>query len=240
MLPIGRDAVRIASALAVVTTCLVLGDLPSAQEKPPLSLQQVEAVLGVQAPDSTVAAEIGNRGLAFRLTHATISCLKDRGADPGVYDIVFRHQGFDEEQRLKLDVGEGDTAQELRVLPSRHMLAKQAYDEAVKLKDDDPGRLTHLDEAIRLDPVFADADMARGIAKGWLGRCEGELPDFDRAIQANSRSAEAYNNRAACYWKLGKTIQAIQDCSESISIDPAQESVFSLRGRAYNKLEGSS
>ena len=287
MLRFGRDAARIAPVLAVVTTCLVLGNPASAQKKPPLSFQQIEALLGVQAPDSTVAAEIGNRGLAFRLTRATISRLKDRGAgpqtlqslsralpqttvvvttqpsspffelrvgsakykadsagrvmiddlDPGAYDIVFHHQGSDEEQRLKLEVGEGNTAQELRVLPSRHMLAQQAYDEAAKLKDDDPGRLTHLDEAVRLDPGFAGAYMARGIAKGWLGRCQDALPDFDRAIQLNSRSAEAYTNRAACYWNLGNTIQAIQDCSESISIDPAQESVFGLRGRAYNKLE---
>ena len=258
----------------------------SAQKKPPLSLQQIEALLGVQAPDSTVAAEIGNRGLSFRLTHATIGRLKDRGAgpqtvqalsralpqttvvvttqpsspffelrvvaakykadsagrvtiddiDPGVYDIGFRYQGADEEQKLKLIVGEGNTVQELRVLPSRQMLAKQEYDEALKLKDDDPGRIAHFDEAVRLDPGFAAAYLARGIAKGWLGRCQDALPDFDRAIQLNSRSAEAYTNRAACSWNLGNTIQAIQDCSASISINPAQESVFSLRGRAYNKL----
>jgi tetratricopeptide (TPR) repeat protein len=259
----------------------------SAQKKPPLSLQQIEALLGVQAPDSTVAAEIGNRGLSFRLTRATIGRLKDRGAgpqtvqalsraipqttvvvttqpssplfelrvgsakyradsagsvtiddlDPGVYDIVFRHQGSDEDQKLKLNVAEGNTAQELRVLPSRQMLAKQEYDEALKLKDNDSVRLTHFDEAVRLDPGFAAAYLARGIAKGWLGRCQDALPDFDRAIQLNSRSAEAYTNRAACSWNLGNTIQAIQDCSESISINPAQESMFSLRGRAYDKLE---
>ena len=256
------------------------------QKKPPLSLQQIEGLLSVQAPDSTVAAEIGTRGLAFRLTHATIGRLKDRGAgpqtiealsralpqttvtvtsqpsspffelrvgtaqykadgagrlsisdlDPGVYDVVFRHQGSDEEQRLKLEVGDSSTTQELRVAPSRQMLAKQAYDEAIKLKDDDPARLSRLDEALRLDPGFAGANLARGIAKGWLGRCQDALPDFDRAIQLN-RSAEAYSNRAACDWNLGNTQQAIQDCTESISINPAQEAMFSLRGRAYNKLE---
>jgi tetratricopeptide (TPR) repeat protein len=117
------------------------------------------------------------------------------------------------------------------------MLAKQAYDEALKLKDDDPGRVTHLDESVRLDPGFAAAYLARGVAKGWLGRCQDALPDFDRAIQLNSRSAEAYANRAACDWNLGNTLQVIQDCTASISNDPAQESLFSLRGRAYNKLE---
>jgi Flp pilus assembly protein TadD len=258
-----------------------------AQRKPPLSLQQIEALLGVQAPDSTVAAEIGSRGLAFRPTRATIGRLRDRGAgletvqalsktlpqttvvvttqpsspffelrvgpanyradsagkvtigdlDPGVYDITFRHQGSDEEQTLKLNVGEGNTAQELRVVPSRQMLAKQAYDDALKLKDDDPGRLTHLDDAVRLNPGFAAAYVARGIAKGWLGRCQDALPDFDRAIQLNARSEEAYTNRAACNWNLGNTQQAIQDCTESLSINPAQDSVFSLRGTAYNKLE---
>jgi tetratricopeptide (TPR) repeat protein len=157
--------------------------------------------------------------------------------DPGVYYVIFRYQGANEEQRLKLNVGEGNTAQELLVLPSRAMLASKEYDEAIKLKDDDPSRLSHLDEAIRLDPGFSAAYLARGVATGWLGRCQDALPDFDRATQLNPKSAEAYANRAACDWNLGNTLRTIMDCRASIAINPEQESMFSLRGRAYNKLE---
>ena len=67
------------------------------------------------------------------------------------------------------------------------------------------------DEAIHLDPGYADAYYNRGYACD--KRCEYEraIQDFDQAIRLEPNEAVAYNDRGIAYHYLGEYQRAIQD-----------------------------
>jgi tetratricopeptide (TPR) repeat protein len=49
-------------------------------------------------------------------------------------------------------------------------------------------------QAIQLDPLFANAYKDRGIAQLELGEYARAVEDFDQAVQINPQDAEAYYN----------------------------------------------
>ena len=72
------------------------------------------------------------------------------------------------------------------------------------------------DEAIRLNPQFADAYYNRGTAYGRdLGQYGKAIKDFDEAIRLNPHDADAYYNRGAAYAKLGQQEQADRDFAKA-------------------------
>lgn len=78
---------------ATMGAILVSSVLPNAAEArgpqgQPLSLKQVERLIQLQTPDSTVAAEIGRRGLDFAPTKETADSLRRLGAGPATLDSM--------------------------------------------------------------------------------------------------------------------------------------------------------
>ena len=59
--------------------------------------------------------------------------------------------------------------------------------------------IDELNEAIRLNPQFAEAYYNRGIAYYDLGQHERAIEDFDEAVRLNPQDAEAYYNRGNAY-----------------------------------------
>ena len=59
------------------------------------------------------------------------------------------------------------------------------------------------DEAIRLNPQYADAYNKRGIAYGDLGQYERAIEDWDEAIRLDPQYGNAYYNRGIAYGYLG-------------------------------------
>ena len=76
--------------------------------------------------------------------------------------------------------------------------------------------IPHFDEAIRLNPRYAEAYHNRGNAYENLGQHQRAIQDYDEAIRLNPRYAEAYNNRGIAYDNLGQHQRAIQDYDEAI------------------------
>jgi Flp pilus assembly protein TadD len=60
---------------------------------------------------------------------------------------------------------------------------------------------------------------------------------WDRAIAANPRIAEAYNNRGLAFYNLKQHQQAITDFNQAIQIDPQYAEAYNNRGNAYYALE---
>ncbi|MFQ5694673.1 MAG: tetratricopeptide repeat protein [Terriglobia bacterium] len=83
-----RRRFSVAALLFVVTLSAagLLGTL--AQEKPPLTLEQILELLRIGAPDAVIANEIQKRGLAFVPTPGTLQELRTRGADQATLKAV--------------------------------------------------------------------------------------------------------------------------------------------------------
>ena len=79
--------------------------------------------------------------------------------------------------------------------------------------------IPHFDEAIRLNPRYAQAYHNRGVAYRNLGQHQRAIQDYDQAIRLNPRYAEAYNNWGVAYKNIGQHQRAIQDYDEAIRIN---------------------
>jgi len=78
----------------------------------------------------------------------------------------------------------------------------------------------YLNQAIRLNPDFAEAYAARGFAHLILGQHKKELDDYNEAIRLKPDYAQAYMNRGTAYDSLGQYQKAIIDYTEAIRLTP--------------------
>ena len=62
------------------------------------------------------------------------------------------------------------------------------------------------------------------------------LDYWNNAIRANSKSADAFNNRGLAYYNLKQYQQAIEDYSQSIRMNPENSITYNNRGNAYYEL----
>jgi len=64
-------------------------------------------------------------------------------------------------------------------------------------------------------------------------RLDKALDAYNKAIESNSKIAEAYNGRGVTYIKLGNSNQAIADYSKAIELNPMYAQAYYNRGNAY-------
>src|SRR5690606_11354432 len=74
------------------------------------------------------------------------------------------------------------------------------------------------DEAISLDPTYANAYNNRGIANRAAGLADRAVADFDAALRINPAFASAYGNRGSAYADRGDLTQAIADYTDRKSV----------------------
>ena len=103
---------------------------------------------------------------------------------------------------------------------------KSGYEDAIK----------HYDQAIDINPQFAEAYNNRGITKDRLGRHEEAIADYDEAIRINPQFAEAYYNRGTTKDVLGRHEKAIADYDEAIRLNTHLGEAYYNRGNAKNAL----
>ena len=96
--------------------------------------------------------------------------------------------------------------------------------------------ITVYNEAIRLQPDFANAYVNRGLAKEKLGQHESAIMDYSSAIKIDPTLAGAYNNRGNVQRKLGQHFLALEDLSTAIQLDPRYVKAYVNRGNAKNSL----
>ncbi len=89
-----------------------------------------------------------------------------------------------------------------------------------------------LDEALVLNPDFAEAYNGRGVARAKKGDYGHAIADFDKAIQLKPNFAMAFNNRGNVRKEKRDYDGAIADCTEAIRLNPSNATAFSNRGSA--------
>ncbi len=99
---------------------------------------------------------------------------------------------------------------------------------AAKLREagDVSGAVADCDEAVRLDPGYADAHFNCATAKMMLHRHVEALRDVDAAIALNPRRSEYYQVRADARLAIGDYRGAVADSDRSIALDPRRAEVF--------------
>jgi tetratricopeptide (TPR) repeat protein len=92
------------------------------------------------------------------------------------------------------------------------------------------------DQAIRLNPKYAEAYNNRGYAYYWNGDAAHAIADYSRAIELRPDYAYAYNNRGAAYMASGHSDQAIDDFDRAIQLQRDFPQAYINRGNAYLRL----
>ena len=119
------------------------------------------------------------------------------------------------------------------------LLANQKLDEGNRLshKKDYQGSIFKYNEAIKLNPNYAEAYNNRGYVYYELKNYREAIADFNKAIQINPNIATAYNNRALIYEDIEDYKQAIADYDKAIQNDPNSDIAYNNRGGAYHNLK---
>lgn len=103
---------------------------------------------------------------------------------------------------------------------------------AKEKKGDYTGTLADLNQALAIDPKFADGYYGRGVTHDKLGEQQKALADYDRALELNPNLPSAYNNRGLLRYNLGDKQAAIADFDRAIQNNPNAPNVFNNRGLA--------
>jgi lipoprotein NlpI len=90
-----------------------------------------------------------------------------------------------------------------------------------------------LDQAIRLNPNYAEALRNRGSAYSLKGQFDRAIQDYDQAIRLNPNYALAYNNRGNAYSAKGDNDRAIADYNDTIRLNQYFAEAYKDRGIAY-------
>ena len=92
------------------------------------------------------------------------------------------------------------------------------------------------DEAIRLDPAFANAYYNRAAAYRAKGELDRALADYDKAIQLDP-DPDTFINRGSIHLDKGKIDLAMADYDKAIELKPSYALAFNARGFAF-KVKG--
>ena len=115
-----------------------------------------------------------------------------------------------------------------------YLLQQESEAEANALKLEEA--IGAYDEAIRLNPDYAEVYNNRAVAKNTLGRHDAAIADYDEAIQLKPDYAEAYYNRGAAKNALRRHNDAITDFDEAIKLKPDYAKAYNGRGNAKDAL----
>ena len=108
-------------------------------------------------------------------------------------------------------------------LRSRAFTRKGEYDKA----------LTDADNALRLDPEFAEAYFSRGTAHLRQRNYDKAIIDYDHGIQLSPRDARAYVNRGMAHFQKRDYDKAVADNDQAIQLNPKLAAAYMNRGVAY-------
>lgn len=96
--------------------------------------------------------------------------------------------------------------------------------------------IAYLDEALELEPDYAQALIRRGLALSQIGYADEAFDDLTRAIRLEP-SAEAYLSRGLCLFRQGQTAGARKDLEEALRRDGNSYRAWTILGAVELKEE---
>src|SRR6185312_14730000 len=87
--------------------------------------------------------------------------------------------------------------------------------------------------AIKLNPNFAEAYNARGVALDTKGKFDEAIADFGQAIKLDPKNARAFNNRGFAWRNRGDLDKAIADYNQALTLNAGYALALYNRGIAY-------
>ena len=122
-------------------------------------------------------------------------------------------------------------------LPTNHpafMLLKTGN---VHMKHGDfPAAIKDFSDALILNPSYAGAYNARGMANRKMKDFQSALQDYNSALKLHHNLAAAYNNRGVIFMEIRQFEAALKDFDKALNIEPQNSYGYSNRAVAYNYM----
>lgn len=141
--------------------------------------------------------------------------------------------------RMYADLGMSEKAQELAgsdgpVTPSPMFYINRAAERAA---NDSEGRLADLTEALRIEPSFQSALLARAQVLQELGRTDEALADTEVALQNNPMLSDVYVMRANILKSAGRRDAAIKEAEALVTANPDETFARVAAGKIYSAFD---
>ncbi len=204
---------------------------PSAPKRAPtLSLDVEKSKRGVaetkpaETKAALLAAEETKAGAAYRLTVPAGGKAEPRPAEETKAEPR-------PAEKTKAEPRPAEKTKETTVVDS----AVSYWTKGKALLDDHKGdeAIVEFDEAVRLDPKYAQAYIDRGLAYSRKGDPDRALADYNEALRLDPKLALAYAGRGHAYARKGDLVRAFADCEEALRLDPKLALAYNSRGLAY-------
>jgi len=227
----------------------IIKQLKNATSKyPDVKIQALDQVINEQKGGSEVARSEGEKRKASIVLWGWYSATKPT-ADVNVYFEILKKQHNlvlgDEKRDLQQDIAELETSKgkfqisnpiNSLILLTTGLIRYQAkdYDEAINRFSD---AIAQLENQPQQKDILASIYFWQGNVRHDQKNNEKAIADYTKAINLNPKFANAYNNRAGSYSRIGKKQQAINDYTEAIKINPNFATAYNNRGSTRSDLD---
>ena len=93
------------------------------------------------------------------------------------------------------------------------------------------------DQALRINPDYAEAMNNRGVALTELNRFDAAIESYDKALRIKPDYVEAMNNRGAALKELKRFDEALANYRKALSIKPDYAEAINNQGNALKELK---
>jgi serine/threonine-protein kinase len=104
-------------------------------------------------------------------------------------------------------------------------------------RGDYPAALEDFQQALRLNPDFAEAYICQSIIHYYQGDHQGAIADCNQVLRINPRNVDAYNNRGLNRCALKDYKGAIADFNQVLEIEPNHAKAYLNRGYSCLQLD---